>query len=83
MAKIRNLLNQKLIIMNKGGKTFDLMAKATIDVSDSQLSSSHLKKLIEKGDIQLLETSKKEIEEPEGEENPKKNKKKLLKNNKE
>ena len=57
MAKLRNRLNQKLIILGEGGKTFDIMAKATLDVSDKQLDSPHIKRLIQSGDLEVMKTA--------------------------
>lgn len=64
MAVIRNKLNQRLIINLKEDKYINLFAKGTAEVSDDDLSSTHLQTLLAKGDIVM---SQKE-EEPEKEE---------------
>ncbi|MBU3967794.1 MAG: hypothetical protein KKG76_10560 [Euryarchaeota archaeon] len=55
MPVIRNKLNQRIIINLKSGKNIDLFAKSTADVSDQDLSSSHLQTQIAKGEIVVME----------------------------
>jgi len=58
MAKIRNRLNQRLIINLKGGKNIDILAKGNTEVTQSELTSPHLQALISKGDISVVQTRK-------------------------
>ena len=53
MPVIRNKLNQRIIINLNSGKNIDLLAKGTADVTDEELSSSHLQTLLSKGGIIL------------------------------
>ena len=46
MPVIRNKLNQRILIHLKGGKHIDLLEKGTADVTDEDLSSSHLQDLM-------------------------------------
>lgn len=46
MPVIRNKLNQRILIHLKGGKHIDLSEKGTADVTDDDLSSSHLQDLM-------------------------------------
>lgn len=57
MAKIRNKLNQRLIINLIGGKNIDLLAKGTANISEKEIFSPHLQTLIDKGDIVVMPTS--------------------------
>jgi hypothetical protein len=55
MAVIRNNLNQRLIINLTGGRNIDLLARGTMNVSEKELSSPHLRTLIAKGDISVIQ----------------------------
>ncbi len=46
MPVIRNKLNQRFLIHLKGGRHIDLLEKGTADVTDEELSSSHLQDLM-------------------------------------
>ena len=63
MVLIRNNLNQRLIINLKSGKSIDLLAKGTAEVSEDKFSSSHLQTLLAKGDI--IVSQKEDIVETE------------------
>lgn len=62
MPVIRNKLNQRIIINLKSGKNIDLFAKSTADVSDQDISSSHLKTHIAKGEIVVMEKAAQKTE---------------------
>ncbi len=63
MPIIRNKLDQRIIVNLKSGKSIDLFAKSTEDVSDEDLSSLQIKNLIAKGDI--IVSSEKRAEKKE------------------
>ncbi len=56
MVGIRNKLNQRLTINLKSG-TLELLAKSTADVSEDDLSSTHLQNLLGSGKI-IFESQK-------------------------
>lgn len=58
MAVIRNRLNQRLIINLSGGKNIDLRAKGSVNVTEKELTSTHLQTLLNKGDIAIVQGSK-------------------------
>lgn len=64
MAIIRNRLNQRLIINLSGGKNIDLQAKGSINVTEKELTSTHLQTLLNKGDITIVQVNKSRKEEP-------------------
>lgn len=51
MPIIRNKMDQRIILNLKSDKNIDLFAKGTAEISDDELSSSHLQNLIAKGKI--------------------------------
>jgi hypothetical protein len=51
MPIIRNKLDQKILVNLNSEKNINLFAKGTAEISEDELSSSHLKSLIAKGDI--------------------------------
>ncbi len=55
MPIIRNKLNQRIVVNLNGGKNIDLLAKGDVDVSEDDLLSSHLRTLIAKGDIIVIQ----------------------------
>jgi hypothetical protein len=57
MAVIRNRLNQRLVINLTDGRNIDLLARGTIDISEKELSSPHLRTLIAKGDILVIQAN--------------------------
>jgi hypothetical protein len=57
MAVIRNKLNQRLIINLTGGKSIDLLAKGTTNVSEKELSSPYLQAFITRGDVIVIHES--------------------------
>ncbi len=61
MPVIRNKLNQRIVIHLKGGKHIDLSEKGTADVTDEDLSSSHLHDLLIKENVVMEEAEKPEM----------------------
>jgi len=61
MPVIRNKLNQRIVIHLKGGKHIDLSEKGTADVTDEDLSSSHLQDLLIKENVVMEEAEKTEM----------------------
>jgi hypothetical protein len=59
MPEIINNLNQRIIVNLVGGKSIDLSAKGKEKVSAEELTSPHLRILMEKGDISPSVSEKK------------------------
>lgn len=67
MPIIRNKLDQRIIVNLKSGKSIDLFAKSTEDVSEEDLSSLQIQNLIAKGNIIISSEKRTEkMEEKKG-----------------
>jgi hypothetical protein len=56
-ATIKNTTNQRLVVSLSGGKTVNLAAGATANVTDGDLSSPNVQNLIRAGKLQVVTPS--------------------------
>jgi hypothetical protein len=63
MPVIRNKLNQRILIHLKDGKHIDLSEGGTADVTDDDLSSSHLQDLLIREIVVTEKAEKEEVAE--------------------
>ena len=75
MPIIRNNLNSRILVHLKGGKSIDLLEKSTVEITDDDLSSSHLQDLIQRGFVIKESDAYKDVKKESGKavklENPK------------
>lgn len=55
-ATVRNNLNQRVVISLNSGRSVDIAARGTVQISDSDVSSPHLQTLVQRGDVSVSQT---------------------------